>query len=143
MWMKKALGFPWRVIRNVFWSWPGFAFSIAFISVLVLFGVGVDSLPLDLGEILTILGIWLMIGVLLGQNKSSIGNQSQGAARTVIKFGLCYLLFFVIVLVYMIKTDDPNQQLRLGDAWGLIMISLSGLFIGYFVGQDWDKKEED
>ena len=142
--MRKAFRYVWRLIRGVFGPPLSFlAFSIAVGSVIVLFVAGVNALPLDLGDILTILGIWLMIGVLMGQGTSSIRSKRQRSARLATKLLIFYALFTLIALVYVAKTDDPNQQLGTWEVLGLIMLSLAGLSIGYFAGQDRDGQEED
>ena len=80
--MRKAFRYVWRGIKDVLWTVPVFlTVGIVATSILVLLAAGVDALPLTLGEILAILGIWLMIGVLLGQNKSSKGSQGGESAR--------------------------------------------------------------
>ena len=142
MWVKKAFRRLGEAIKDIFLTrLGGLTIGAGITTVLLLFIVRVDSLSLDLGEILAILGIWLMIGVLLGQNKASGDSQSQREYRLGIKLAFSYLLFFIIVLIYVVKADDTTPQVSTWEVIGLIMISLTGLIIGFFIGQDRDDKE--
>ena len=64
--VKRLLGRLWDFVKN---SSLAMAFGIVGVVGIGAFAFGVDSLPLDFGEVLTFMGVWLAIGVLLGQNK--------------------------------------------------------------------------
>ena len=102
-------------------------------TVLVAFLFGIDALSLSFGEIITVLGIWLMIGVLLGQNKPSDMGLREYINRRGLSVGASWLVFSLIGLVYMIR-EDQNIG---GDAViGLLILSIVGLAVGFVAGMD-------
>ena len=102
-------------------------------TVLVAFLFGVDALSLSFGEMITGLGIWLMIGVLLGQNKPSHMGLLEYINRRGLSVGASWFVFSLIGLIYMIREDTDVG----GDAViGLLILSIAGLAIGFVAGMD-------
>ena len=99
--------------------------------------LGIDSLPLDYGEILTIVGIWLMLGVLLGQNKPQGMPLKQYLNRRIGAVAACWFLFNVMSLLYLIiSAGQDKPELNGIGIIGLLALSGTGLVLGFMAGTD-------
>ena len=114
-------------------------FTIVGTVALVAFAFGVDSLPLDFGEIITFMGIWLAIGVILGQNKPPGIPLRPYLERRIISFACTYVAFTAIAIVYIVQKDGGGtENIMAKELWGLFVLSLLGFAVGFFAGQDKD-----
>ena len=69
------------------------------------FAQGITTLPLTFGEILAFIGIWLAIGMLLGQNKPAGMPLFRYLPRRLTVYLCCYV--FVITMSYSNIRHDP------------------------------------
>ena len=99
--------------------------------------LGIQSLPLEYGEVLAIVGIWLMFGVLLGQNKPQGMPIKEYLNRRIGSVGACWTLFNLMALIYLIIADvqDKPELNGLGII-GLLALSATGLVLGFVAGVD-------
>ena len=117
------------------------AFVIALLAAIVAFVFGVDSLPLSFGEIITFMGIWLALGVILGQNKRQGTPIVPYLGRRIVSFACTYIAFTAIIVVYTIrKNAGETEDITEGEVLGLLMLSLLSFAVGFFAGQDKDPK---
>ena len=104
------------------------------------FSIGIVSLPFTFGESLAILGIWLMLGVLFGQGKPPAMSLGQYVNQRAIGVAICYVVFSVIGLIYLARSDDSGN-IAGEAAWGLLILALVGLAAGFLAGQDREANE--
>ena len=71
--------------------------------------LGIQSLPLGYGEVLTVVGIWLMFGVLLGQNKPQKMAIKEYFNRRIRAVAASWILFNVMALIYLIIAEAQNK----------------------------------
>ena len=115
---------------------------ISVAAILVVFGaiaLSIISTPLNFGEILTFISIWLALGVLLGQNKPPAMPLMQYLSRRGIGLFCCYVFFVVIILAYQIRAGDTVQVITGERLWSMAVLSLVGFVVGLFAGQDKEK----
>ena len=115
---------------------------ISVAAALVVFGAiafGIISIPLDFGELLTFMGIWLALGVLLGQNKPPTMPSMQYLLRRGVGLLCCYVFFVVIIIAYQIRGGDTAQMITGEELWSMLVLSLVGFVVGFFAGQDKEK----
>ena len=99
--------------------------------------LGIHSLPLGYGEVLTVVGIWLMFGVLLGQNKPRGMPMKEYLNRRFGAVTACWLLFNAMALIYMIIAEGQDKPELTGNAIiGLLVLSGIGLVLGFMAGVD-------
>ena len=99
--------------------------------------LGIQSHPLGYGEVLTIVGIWLMFGVLLGQNKPQKMAMKVYLNRRIRAVAASWLLFNVMALIYMIMAEGQNKPELTGPGIiGLLVLSGIGLVLGFMAGVD-------
>lgn len=135
--IKRLFGSLWRSVKDSLFK---VAVVVAAIAMFVAVVFGVISLPLDFGEILTFMGIWLALGVLLGQNRPHSMSLRQYLSRRGIGFLCCYVFFVVIVIAY-VDRDEGASQVVIGDEfWGLVVLSVVSFAAGFFAGQDKEEK---
>ena len=116
------------------------AFVVAILSMIVAFASGVFSLPLNFGEILTFLGIWVTLGALLGQNKPPDMPLGQYLPRRWIGFVCVYGLFAAVAIIYAARVARESEVITGAEFWGMIVLSLAGFAVGFFAGQDKENK---
>lgn len=114
--------------------------SVVILSMIVAFAFGVLSLPLNFGEILTFLGIWVTLGALLGQNKPPSMPLRQYLPRRLIGFVCVYGLFAAVAIVYTARVAREAEAISGAEFWGMLVLSLVGFAVGFFAGQDKEKK---
>ena len=134
---RGCLGNLWGSVKGTLFA---VAFVVAFILGIAAFAVGVDSLPLDFGEILTFMGIWLALGVLLGQNKPTGTPIIQYVERRIIGLACCWGFFTIIGVVYVL-TGGASEEITWKELWGLLVLSLVSFTAGFFAGQDKEPKQ--
>ena len=132
--MKRLLDCKRDFVKNL-------SFAIAFGSVatvvILAFAYGIVSLPLNFGEILTYMGVWLAIGVLLGQNKPPAMPLMQYLPRRIIVYFCCYVFFIAIAIAYVVQRDGGASDGLTGkEIFGLFVISFASFAAGFFAGQD-------
>lgn len=116
-------------------------FFIALLAAIVAFAFGVDSLPLNFGEIITFMGIWLALGAILGQNKPPDAPIGPYLRRRIVSFTCTYIAFTAIAVVYALQKDGGGtENVTREELWGLLILSLLGFSVGFFAGQDQDPK---
>lgn len=123
------------------WGWVKRSASLLIATIvgmvaLVAFALGVGSLPLDFGAIITFLGIWLAIGVMFGQNKPPTMPLKRYIERRLIGVFCCYALFVVIAVVYTWHGEGESEAVGSWELFGLFVLSLVGFAIGFLAGQD-------
>ena len=135
--VKKALASIRTRVKNALVS------AVFFLGVgagILVFSIGIVSLPFTFGESLTILGVWLMLGVLFGQNKPAKMPLGQYVNRRAMGVATCYVVFSTIALIYMTQNQGTG-----GIAWkevlGLLILALIGLVAGFLAGQDREAHE--
>ena len=116
------------------------AFGIALLAAIIAFTFGVDSLPLDFGEIITFMGIWLALGVILGQNKPQGTPVGPYLGRRIVSLACTYIAFAAIAIIYIAQKDGGGADITGKEVWGLLVLSLLGFAVGFFAGQDKDPK---
>ena len=98
-------------------------------------------LPLDFGEMLTVMAVWLAIGVLLGQNKPATMSITQYIGRRKRSYACCVGFFFVTLMVYVAVVErDVYGTITGKELWGLIVMPLVSFAVGFFAGQDKEKE---
>lgn len=118
------------------------AFVIAIVATIIAFANGVDSLTLNFGEIVTFMGIWLALGVILGQNKPQGTQIVPYLGRRIISFACAYLALTAIAIVYVVEKNGGGvDNIKGGELLGLLLLSLLGFVVGFFAGQDKDPKQ--
>ena len=117
------------------------AFVTAIVAAVIAFEYGVDSLTLNFGEIITFMGIWLALGVILGQNKPPGTPVGSYLGRRIISFACTYVAFTAIAIIYMVqKGGGGADNIKGGELFGLLLLSLLGFAVGFYAGQDKDPK---
>ena len=114
--------------------------AVVILSMIVAFAFGVFSLPLNFGEFLTFLGIWVTLGALLGQNKPRDMPLGQYLPRRLIGFVCVYGLFAAVAIVYAARAARESEAITGAEFWGMLVLSLAGFSVGFFAGQDKEKK---
>ena len=136
--MKRLIGSIWSLSRQGLIT---LAFVIVITLVIFAFAQGVASLPLNFGEILTFMGIWLAIGVLLGQNKPPDMSLRQYLPRRITVYLCCYVFFIVIAMAYAGLRDDGGSDVIKGkEVFGLLVVSLLSFSAGFLAGQDKERE---
>jgi hypothetical protein len=116
-------------------------FGIVGAAVIVAFTYGVISLPLDFGGIVTFMGIWLAIGVVLGQNKPPETPVLQYLSRRIVAYVSCYVFFVAIAIAYAaLVGEDASNGIKREEVFGLLVVSLVSFAPGFFAGQDKERK---
>ena len=99
--------------------------------------LGIQSLPLGYGEVLTVVGIWLMFGVLLGQNKPQEMPIKEYLSRRIRAVAACWMLFNVMALIYLFIAEEQDKpELNGIGIIGLLVLSGTGLVLGFMAGVD-------
>ena len=101
---------------------------------------GIVSLPFTFGESLAILGIWLMLGVLFGQNKPPAMSLGRYVNQRAIGVVICYGVFSLIGLIYLAHGDESGN-IAGEEVYGLLVLALVGLAAGFLAGQDKEPNE--
>lgn len=135
---RGRLGNLWSSVKRTLFA---VAFIIAFITGIAAFAHGVDSLPLDFGEIITFMAIWLALGVILGQNKPQGTQVVPYLGRRIISFACTYVAFTAIAIVYVLQKDGAEVNNIALELSGLLLLSLLGFALGFYAGQDKDPKQ--
>ncbi|MYC35700.1 MAG: hypothetical protein F4X66_02120 [Chloroflexi bacterium] len=131
------LGHLWSMVKSsLVVLLATFAGTVAIVAL----AYGVDSLPLNFGDIITFMGIWLAIGVLFGQNKLPTMSLSSYIEGRLIGVVCCYALFFVIAIAYVVRGEGGSEAVEGSELFGLLVLSLVGFAIGFFAGQDREPK---
>lgn len=128
----------WGFVKSSFFA---VAFGTGVTAGIVAFAFGVDSLPLDFGEILTFMGIWLVLGVLFGENKPLSMSLAHYLGRRIISVVCCYVFFIAIAVVYVLRDGDASEEITRKELWGLFVLSLVSFAVGLFAGQDKERKQ--
>ena len=102
---------------------------------ILVFSVGIVSLPFTFGESLAILGIWLMLGVLFGQNKPPAMSLGRYVNRRALGVTICYVVFGMIGLIYLVQGQESGN-IAGKEILGLFILALVGLATGFLAGQD-------
>jgi clan AA aspartic protease len=133
---RGRLGRLWSSVKRTLLN---AAFVIAIVAAITAFAYGVDSLTLNFGEIITFMGIWLALGVILGQNKPPGTQVCPYLGRRIISFACTYLAFTAIAIVYVVQKDGGGvDNIKRGELLGLLLLSLLGFAVGFYAGQDKD-----
>ena len=86
------------------------------------------------------MGIWLALGVILGQNKRQGTPIVPYLGRRIISFACTYIAFSAIILVYTIRKDaEGTSDITESEVFGLLVLSLLSFAVGFFAGQDKDQ----
>ena len=124
--MQRILGALWQRVEQ---SWlPAIGIVLAVVAIAYSF----DSIPLDFGEVVTFMGIWLALGGILGQNKK----------RRTAAIVSCWGFFIIILIAYavMIGGDEPSGG-STKELVSIFVLSLLSFVIGFFAGQDKEPKQ--
>ena len=108
--------------------------------MIVAFASGVLSLPLNFGEMLTFMGIWVTLGALLGQNKPPDMPLRQYLPRRTIGFASLYGFFVAVAIVYAARVARESEVVTGAEFWGMLVLSLVGFAVGFIAGQDKENK---
>ena len=130
-----------RVINTLGWlSRRGFTvlvFAVVITAAIFAFRFGIASLPLELGDILSFMGIWLAIGVLLGQNKPPSTPLWGYLRRRLTAYLCCYVFFIVIAMSYAdIRGGHAPDEFHWQELVGLLVVSFLSAAVGFLAGQD-------
>ena len=99
--------------------------------------LGIQSIPLGYGEVLTVVGIWLMFGVLLGQNKRRETPLKEYLNQRILAVAACWLLFNLTALIYLIIAEAQNKPELTGlGIVGFLALSSMGLVLGFMAEVD-------
>ena len=107
---------------------------------ILVFSIGIVSLPFTFGESLAILGIWLMLGVLFGQNKPAKMSLGRYVNRRALGVVICYAVFGIVGLIYMEHSHEAGD-IAAEEVLGLLILALIGLAAGFLAGQDRETDE--
>lgn len=113
--------------------------TVVILSTIVAFASGVLSLPLNFGEMLTFMGIWVTLGALLGQNKPPTMPLRQYLSRRLVGFVSLYGFFVAVWIVYTARVARESEVITGAEFWGMLALSLAGFAVGFFAGQDKEK----
>ena len=87
------------------------------------------------------MGIWLALGVILGQNKPQGTPMGPYLGRRIASFACTYVAFTAIAIVYVVRKNGGETENITGDELlGLLVLSLLGFAVGFFAVQDRDPK---
>ena len=109
------------------------AFSTVTIIAIALYAVLIDKLPFNLGELLALLGVGLVMGALIGQNKPRNAPVLKYLVERVGSFLTCYILIVAISIAYQVQVGEPL------DSWtvaGIFFLPAAGGVAGFMVGKD-------
>ena len=111
-------------------------FSVFLMGVILWFAFGVVSLKLGFGEKVTYMGVWLAVGVLLGQNKPYSMPIWRYLVHRIVSI-MCYFgVFLAIGMVYVWHFKEPSEQITWVEIIALAALSLVSLALGFLAGQD-------
>ena len=113
-----------------------FAIAFALAVAVISFLVGVAELPISYGEVLTVMGVWLLFGTLLGQGKPTRMSVGRYLNDRPIAIGGIAIMFFLTALVYMVSADLVGAEVGIGEMFGLGVLASSGLLMGFIIGAD-------
>ena len=122
-------------------SFLGMALSFVITAGIIVYAFGVFSLPLNFGEILTFMGIWLALGVLFGQSKPASMPLTQYLQRRILGFACCYGFFVAIAIVYVFHARGTSEQIKGEELFGLVVLSVVSFAAGFFAGQDREQNQ--
>ena len=137
--MKRLLVLMWGWVKGSLFV---IASSIVVTLGIIAFAFGVISLPLNFGEILTFMGIWLALGVIFGQNKPPAMSLRQYIPRRIRGIVCCYGFLTVIALVYVLRDKGAAAEITGQEVWGLLVLSVVSFAAGFLAGQDKEPKQQ-
>lgn len=103
---------------------------------IIVYAFGVFSLPLDFGEILTFMGIWLALGLLFGQTRPASMPLTKYLERRILGFACCYGLFVAILIVYAFHAHGTSERIKGEEIFGLVVLSVVSFAAGFLAGLD-------
>ena len=123
-WLKSHSTIAWLTI------------SIASFAGVVFFLSSIQSLGFTFSGLLTVMGIWVMIGIGVGQNKPSSLNLQQYVGKRIAALTAILILFTVSVLAFMVTESELSKEASLMDMAGLLLLLVVNVAIGFIIGQD-------
>ena len=134
-----------RMLARLRGAATSFVLYVGMVVVLILLLAGVAALPITFGETLTVLGVWAMLGALVGQNKTAgvpLGSYLNRRTKSVAGIGI---MFCLIGIVYVLQIGGSGSKTESEEVFGLLVLAALGLTLGFVVGSDRDprpKKKE-
>ena len=92
---------------------------------LALFSWGIKSLVLSLGDLASVLGVWLAVGFMVGRDRE----------RMLIGILACYALLFVLVVAYSLSRSGTPNLLSIQEIVGLLVLAAAGAGVGLLVSR--------
>ena len=120
----------------------GLIISIAGFTVAILFLLSIQSLGFTYSELLTVMGIWVMVGVVVGQNKPPSLNLKQYVDKRIVALTAIFILFAVSGLVFMVTERELSKEVSPMDVVGLLLLLVVNVMLGFIIGQDKEYKQE-
>ena len=112
------------------------ALLVAIGAVFLLMVAGLVSVPLTFGETVTVMGMWVALGIVIGQHKPASMSVKEYLERRIVGIFCCFALFAVLGFVYMGKIAEADEKLAGIGTVGLLVLAAISLSIGFFAGQD-------
>ena len=107
-------------------------FSAALFGVIFAYVVLVSNLPFNLWELLALLGVGLVMGTLMGQNKCRKTPVKEYLPGRTKSFITLFVLLFAIIFAYQIRNDHQI------DGWtvlGIMVITAAGWIARFHCGR--------
>ncbi len=117
----------WKQFKEGFVVWT---FFFVLVVACFVFVAIIASTDFEIGDIMTVLGVWLMAGILLGDRKRRGTTFIQYLAGQGMSIGIFSILLFVISLIALARDDSQLTVV------GFIMLALVGIGFGFLAGQD-------
>ena len=127
--MKAVMGRlgPWVVVL---------AIGVAFIFVMLV----IDLFRLPFGDVMTLVGVGLVMGTLTGQNKQSWTPWRTYLAQRGLAIFMFYGLIVTVALLYMFSQDQEGVvDIATTEMLAVIILMVTGWVIGFVTGIDKDK----
>ena len=95
------------------------------VAALALFSWGIQSLALSLGDLASVLGVWLAVGFMVGRDRE----------RMLIGVLACYALLFVLFVAYSLSSGGPSNLIGIQEIVGLLVLAAAGTGVGLLVSR--------
>ena len=95
------------------------------VAALALFSWGIQSLALSLGDLASVLGVWLAVGFMVGRDRE----------RMVVGVLASYALLFVLIVAYLLSSGGPSNLIGIQEIVGLLVLAAAGTGVGLRVSR--------
>ena len=115
-----------------------FVLYTAVVVAVILSLAAIAALPIDFGDVLSVLGIWAMFGALVGQNRTPGTSLREYLGNRTLAVAGIGVMFFSMALVYVLLVSQSRPGTEPEEVFGLLVLAALGLVLGFIVGVDKD-----